>query len=769
MSQIQFRELRGGEKGLELHGSRYQARLEAHPLGIWRVLVWHRPEDQHKPSWIVSPFESQKIEFQLSEQGAQIDSETIGTMDLKRSPFGWSWSFLRALGVSSDSPFLRQDDLPPAGMRHPALDLSDGLPRGSGLTLHFDLQEADAFYGLGERTGFLNKRGRLWKNWTTDEFFHTPQADPLYQSHPFVIVRRGKEYLGVFLDESWYSSFDLGYTDQDTWSIYTAGPTLDLYLIPGPTPEAILERYSALTGRAPLPPLWALGVHQCRWSYPDQESVLAVAEAYQRHNLPLDALWLDIDHMQGYRVFSFSSQRFPEPLQMTRQLEKMGYKTVVIVDPGVKQENNYVVYEAGRKIQAYIRNEQDQELVGEVWPKPVVWPDFSRSDVRSWWGKNQEFYLQEGIAGLWIDMNEPSAFNWKGKTLPLNARQGKSTHAEMHNLYGYQMAQATAEGLLALQPEKRPFVLTRSGGPGIQKFAFVWTGDNSSYWEHLENSLPMLMNLGLSGVPFVGADIGGFSGDSDGELLTRWTWLGALYPFMRNHAGKGSRRQEPWQFGEPWLSHIRKALQFRYQIMPYLYSQAKLSSVSGQPILRPLLFDYPEDSETWALHDQCLLGSDLLAAPALRPEQTKRAVYLPAGHWQDFWTTKRYSGGEWILVDTPLDRLPLFQKSGTALPLLPPGQKSAHAHWDELYWSVAPEDTFAGRVWQDAGEGFEPGYWRELSGSWDGDCLQIIQTPAVSCKVVFPILSQPLRANLSFEYDAGQLILQLSDRAEVNW
>lgn len=769
MSQLSFYTYRVSALALELQGSRFQARFQALPGGIWRLLIWHRPEDSQKSSWVLEPQNIQP--FQTLERTAGLDLSTdVGPgLQLNLAPFYWQFGFLKALGMTCDIPFQRQENLPPAGLRHPALDGSDGLPWGSGLSLNLALAPQDAIYGLGERTGFLNKRGRLWKNWTTDEFFHSPQADPLYQSHPFMLLRRESDYLGLYLDESWYSCFDLGYSDPDSMSIYSAGPTLDLYLIPGPTPVEIVKAFSSLTGRAPLPPLWALGAHQCRWSYPDQESVLAIAEGYRERQLPLDALWLDIDHMEGYKVFSFCKQRFPDPSALTAQLQTMGLRTVVIVDPGVKQEAAYPIYESGRQLQAFIRDQQDREYVGEVWPEPVVWPDFSQPEVRSWWGRCQDFYRTKGVAGLWIDMNEPAVFKTPGKTLPLNLRQGKHSHAEMHNLYGYQMAMATWEGLKDRKPDSRPFVLTRSGCPGIQKYALVWTGDNSSYWEHLEMSLPMLMNLGLSGVPLVGADIGGFSGDCDGELLLRWTQLGVLYPFMRNHAGKGSRRQEPWQFGEPWLSLIRSALELRYQLLPYLYSLAKLASERGDPLLRPLLYAYPEDPQTWQIHDQCLLGPDLLAAPVLRPGQSRRAVYLPAGAWQDFWTGKRYQGQEWILCETPLAQMPLFQRCGSALPLVAPALFTTDAWWKDLIWKVAPDQTILGRVWQDAGDGDSPGQWRELTGSWDGQELILNQTPTHASLVQMPVFHGPLRGNVSYEYQAGQLSLALHSQALLEW
>lgn len=744
MSLITFQSTHLHEQQLHLQSPSAQALVTALDHDIWRCLVYHRSEDRHKATWAVQQREPRHLE--ISEQGEAQQALTLNQqLSLELNPFRFSWQGLSSLALLMEPVTTRLQELPAAQLEeedphlfqgHPVRDKLDGMVFGAGLTLEFNLGPDESFYGLGERTGFLDKRGRLWHNWTTDQFFHMPKADPLYQSHPFVIVRQGGHYLGVYLDESWYSNFDLGFRQLDRWSLHTAGPTLDLYLIPGPSPADVLKRYLWLVGKAPMPPLWALGAHQCRWSYPEQEVALEVAQQYRAHQLPLDAIWLDIDYMDSFKVFSFSSQRFPEPQAMVGQLAEMHLRTVVIVDPGVKREEGYNIYEQGKAMQAFIRDRRDQELVGEVWPSPVVWPDFVQPQVRSWWGQLHSYYLDLGVAGIWNDMNEPAAFKWPGKTLPLDARQGRFSHAEVHNLYGLQMAQATYEGLTQLQPDKRPFILTRSGSPGIQQYAWVWTGDNASYWEHLEGSIPMILNLGLSGVPFTGADIGGFSADCDGELLACWTWLGVAYPFMRIHAGKRSRRQEPWQFGEPWLSSCRAALEFRYQLLPYLYTLTHQATLDGLPLMRPLLLDYPDDPETWQLSEQFLLGPDLLVAPVLRPAQRRRLVYFPAGEWFDFWTGQAYAGQQWQMIEVSFERLPLFQRGGSAIPLQAVRQYTTDAYWQELRWQMAPADQIRGQVYRDSGEGAVDGELETLTGAVvDGKCQLSSDTPGKACHV----------------------------------
>lgn len=725
MWSVQYQQVTFKDNILYLEHSHSWAQVTLLPGGVWRILAGHRLQDRQKGSHVIKTQERLPFECQQIHQTVLLEAPEIMPLTLELSPFRWQWGawessqLLSGLGQPLNQPVSRE--------LHPVQAENDGLPVGNGYTWTLPAQTDDHYYGLGERTGFLDKKGRRWVNWTTDESNHQPNADPLYQAHPFMLGHRENTFAGFYLDETWYSSFDLGFSDPDNLQWHTAGPTLDLYVIPGPAPAQVLEHLSQLTGRIERPPLWALGTHQCRWSYPQQSLVTAVAQEYRRHDLPLEAIWLDIDYMDGYKVFTFSPERFPHPEQLVAELREQGIRTVVIVDPGVKQEAGYAVYESGSKIQAFVRNERDEELVGEVWPKPAVWPDFSRATVRQWWAKWLAFYTDKGIAGIWNDMNEPSAFNWKPRTLPLKSRQGSGTHAEFHNLYGSQMALATWQGLKQQNPDKRPFILTRSGFSGIQRHAWVWTGDNSSCWEHLEMSIPMLLNLGLSGVPLVGADIGGFFGHADGELLARWTWLGAFYPFMRNHSGKTSRRQEPWEFGEPWLSIIRSALRFRYTLLPYLYTLADEASQNGYPLWRPLWWEPFAEPITLTIHDQFFLGEALMVAPVLRPQQSQRLVWFPAGQWQDFWSGQMYAGPEWHIVPVVPENIPVFQRAGTAIPLTTTALSTTSAWWSPLIWRVVPGEQIQGQVFMDDGDGYAPGQRGILqgthkNGAWELTC-----------------------------------------------
>lgn len=735
MHHVRFTEQRRDGNDLLLHGPLWRARVQLLPVGVWRLCVWQRPEDAPKSSLNVAAMPGTAFDADVDADGMwRLAAPGAEPLDMCLAPFSWTWNGMHAESLESQRrrPLRQLPDRAHApGIDGNALaEVNDGLPLGGGLTLTLHEPRTRRCYGLGERTGFLDKKGRIWENWTTDEFNHTPRQDPLYQAHPFLLTLDGGTAAGVFLDETWRTLFDLGASEPERTLIHTDGPTFDLYLIPGPEPKDVLRRFTELVGRAPMPPLWALGFHQCRWGYANETTVRAVVEEYRQHRIPLDAIWLDIDYMDGYKVFTFSPDRFPDPAALTADLRRKGVRTVVIVDPGVKKEPGYAVYESGHTGTHYVRNARDEEFVDRVWPAPAVWPDFTRADVRAWWGEWHRVYVEAGVAGIWNDMNEPSAFGTPSKTLPEAARHGAHTHAEMHNVYGSSMCRATRDGLQRLAPDRRPFVLTRSGFSGIQKHAWVWTGDNHSYWEHLEACIPMLLNLGLSGVPFVGCDIGGFSDDADAELATRWTWLAAFFPFMRNHAGKATRRQEAYAFGEPYTSAMRAAIEQRYRLLPTLYTLARQATEDGLPIMRPLLLDYPQDPDTAAMHDQFLCGPDLLVAPILRPGQTHRLVYLPEGRWQDMRAGTVHTGPTRIVASAGLDSIPLFQRAGSAVALAAPTSHTSTALWETLVWRIVPATGIdsGGCVYEDDGDGPANGTLRTLSAQWDGDCLHLAQS-----------------------------------------
>jgi alpha-glucosidase len=568
------------------------------------------------------------------------------------------------------------------------------------------------YYGFGERTGLLDKRGRRYTCWTTDEYMHQgPSTDALYQAIPFFLGLDGAGHsYGLFLNNTYRSVFDMRGPEQ--YRIEVAGGELDYYVIYGPDPARVVERYTELTGRMPLPPRWALGYQQSRWSYESEPVVRELAAQFRRRHIPCDVIYLDIDHMDGKRVFTWDRERFPDPAGLIADLGAQGFKAIPIIDVGVKHqpEGGYRIYDEGAERGCFIKSSRSADaeyFLCYVWPGLCAFPDFTRAEVREWWGGCYREFLDLGIKGFWNDMNEPAMhdtpYDQPGSASsepPLDTPQGSeeepTTHAEARNVYAYLENQATYSALRRLRPDQRPFLLTRAGYAGIQRYAAVWAGDNGSYWEHLEMSLPQLLNLGLSGVAFAGADIGGFFADGGPELFARWMQLGALYPFARASSAKGCASNEPWVWGEEveWIS--RRAIELRYRLLPYLYTLFEEAARTGAPILRPLFYHYPADGATHAIHDQALLGRDLMLAPVLRPGKACREVYLPAGVWYDLRSGEQLAGPRHILAAAELAApMPLYARGGAIIPTGPALQWTDERPLDRLTLDIYLDDDGA--------------------------------------------------------------------------
>ena len=584
-----------------------------------------------------------------------------------------------------------------------------------------EINPQERFYGFGERAGFLNQRGKRLTHWTTDCLDYTMLTDEMYQAIPFFMSLRPNVGYGLFFNTTFWSQFDVGATQSNTLQLKTKDSELDYYIIYGPEPATVLQTYTQLTGRMLLPPRWALGYHQCRWSYNSETEVRELVKQFRDRRIPCDVIHLDIDYMQGFRVFTWNQKRFPNPKKLIEELKKQGIKVVTIIDPGVKfdAEADYQVCDEGLDKDYFIRRVDGKVFHGYVWPDRAVFPDFMREDVREWWGNLQRNLTDAGVAGVWNDMNEPALndrpfgdLEGDKITFPMDAPSGggedKTTWSETHNLYGMNMARASHEGLQKLRSQERSFVLTRSGFAGVQRYSAVWTGDNHSKWEYLEMSLPMLCNLGLSGVPFVGADIGGFAGDATPELFARWMQVGMLYPLMRGHSMIGTKRHEPWEFGQEVEDICRKYIELRYQLLPYFYTLFWQAASRGEPILRPLVYHYPNDVKTYELYDQVLIGSDLMAAPIYRPGVECRMVYLPIGNWYDWWSGNYYQGSQYIQVDAPLEKMPLFIRAGAIIPLVSVMQYVEELPVNELRLLVAP-GTGEFTLYEDDGHTFAYG------------------------------------------------------------
>lgn len=601
-------------------------------------------------------------------------------------------------------------------------------------TLTLQAPAGEAYLGFGEKVGPLNKRGMKFTFWNTDVQPHHPDTDPLYQSIPFFMgIREGRVW-GFFLDESARSVVDVAKDHPERICWTAESPELDMYFFVGDTPADLIRSYTLLTGRTPLPPLWSLGLHQSRYSYETQAEVRNVIESYRAHQIPLDAVHLDIHHMDAYKVFTFDRHRFPDPKTLSDWSADHGVKLITIMDPGIKKTSDDPIYQEAASQDFLVKTDRGDVFVGEVWPDPAVFPDFTRSEVRTWWGEKHSSMLDSGISGFWNDMNEPSCFSCHsvidpalrfGNTLPDDVRHGTMRHLEAHNLYALGMCKATFEGLKILQPEKRPFIVTRAGFSGIQRYAAVWTGDNSAHWEHMEMNLQLLLSLGLSGIPFVGSDLGGFLGHSSGELVTRWTWLGAFFPFMRNHSAIGTDYQEPWAFPDH-LPFIREAIQFRYRLLPYLYTLMKEAEDTGLPPMRAMSLHHPDLKNH--LCDQFLFGENLLVAPILRPYHTHRSAYFPSKGWMAFDRDEFLQMSEgYGLVSAGLESIPVFLRPGGIVPLTEPALHTSGAMWDTLEWHVhvGAEGRFT--LYEDEGEGYSPGHQTTVRIEHVGQRIRIVR------------------------------------------
>lgn len=596
-----------------------------------------------------------------------------------------------------------------------------------------NMDSNDHFYGFGEKTGFLDKRGEKMEMWNTDVYApHNPETDALYQSIPFFITLRKGNAHGIFFDNTWRTKFDLR-SEIDTYSFKAEAGQLDYYVFIGPTIKEVLGQYTSLTGKMPLPPKWALGYHQSRYSYETEEEVRELANHFLEKKIPLDAIYLDIHYMNGYRVFSFDNDRFPTPKALIEDLKKAGIKVVPIVDPGVKEDPEYPIYQEGIHGNHFCKYLEGNLYFGDVWPGNSAFPDFTSTKVRKWWGEKHKFYTDLGIEGIWNDMNEPAIFN-ETKTMDIKVMHDNDgdpkTHRELHNVYGFLMGEATYEGMKHQLNGKRSFLLTRAGYAGVQRYASVWTGDNRSFWEHLQLALPMCMNLGMSGVAFCGPDVGGFAHDTSAELLVRWTQFGTFTPYFRNHSAINTLRQEPWSFGEETEELIKKYIEQRYVWLPHLYTLFREANQTGIPVMRPLVLEYPTDLNTVNLSDQFMIGDNVIVAPILTPATKHRVVYLPEGNWINYWTDELLVGNKHHLVEAPIDILPIFIKEGTIIPHGSIKQSTATPE-DELTYHIylGGKNTATYRLYEDDGQtfGYEKGetFEQELICEKDNGTISI--------------------------------------------
>ncbi len=556
----------------------------------------------------------------------------------------------------------------------------------------------DAVYGLGEKSGRHNRKGRAFVGWNTDVLNPTEsrpfaerypegdprrdrtstEFDPYYASIPFFYHLRHPvgDTSGSFLDNGYRTDFD--FTAPHEYRVHASGGTWTEYVFAGPGIPAILEAYTWLTGRTAPPPLWSLGYHQCRWDRSDAQRVEAVALAHRDRGIPCDALWLDIEYMDGYRVFTWDHDLFPDPRAMLATLREQGFRVVTIIDPGVKHDPGYAVFDSALEADVLCRTPAGDLYIGQVWPGNTTFPDFTTEQGRRWWGELNAEHVRSGLAGIWNDMNEPATGAIASDRMLFD--HGTVPHERFHNQYALLMAMATTAGLREAMPELRTFVLSRSGFAGIQRYAANWMGDNQARWDHLALSIAMGAGFGLSGQPFVGADVGGFQGDTQPELFLRWMQYGALTPFFRNHTEIGTVDQYAWTFGDTVEDLVRAAISLRYRLLPYLYGAFLTAGETGAPVQRPLVYDHQDDGTVRDVDDEYLLGRDLLVAPVTEPGATARQVYLPDGDWYDWRTDEAYGGRRFLVAPTPMDAIPLYARAGAVVPMWPTAPASTAGH-----------------------------------------------------------------------------------------
>ena len=556
------------------------------------------------------------------------------------------------------------------------------------------------FYGTGEVTGPLKRNDQKVVLWNTDNYgYGKADGKRLYQSHPWIMgVRPDGTAFGILADNSWKQSIE---TDESI-TITSEGPAFRILVIERPNPKELVKALGDLTGKMELPPIWALGYQQSRYSYFPDTQVKEMADEFRERKLPIDVIWMDIDYMDGFRVFTFDKKGFPEPEKLNKYLRDKGFKSVYMIDPGIKVDSNYFVYQQGSAGDHWVLTNEGKEFNGKVWPGQCAFPDFTRPETQNWWASLYKPFMAKGIDGIWNDMNEPAVFDGPDMTMPEdNIHRGggalsRDIHLRYHNVYGLLMVRSSREGILAANPDLRPFILSRANYLGGQRYAATWTGDNKSSWEHLKMSIPMSINLGLSGQPFNGPDIGGFVDDADAELLGQWMALGAYYPFSRNHSAKDTKYQEPWVFGEKIESASRTALNRRYMLMPFLYTLFKEASVTGLPVMRPVFMADPKDKKLRDEQEIFMWGDDMVIVPswAENPE-------LPDGDWKTLRLDKTPDKDKYQAV--------LKIRDGAIIPTGPVIQNTTEYSIDSLtlYVNLDKKMKASGRLYYDDGNGFD--------------------------------------------------------------
>jgi alpha-glucosidase len=573
-------------------------------------------------------------------------------------------------------------------------------------------QNAESYYGMGDKATHSNLKGKRVHNWCTDQYAYGKDQDPLYKAVPFYCGLHKNIAYGIFFDNTFKTHFDFAHERRNVTSFWADGGEMNYYFFYGPEMSKVIKAYTNLTGTPELPPMWAMGYHQSKWSYFPESNVKALAKKFRDLKIPCDALYLDIDYMDGFRCFTWDKKKFPDPKRMISELNGDGFKTVVMIDPGIKIDKDYSVYQEAMENDYFCKRGDGPFMRGKVWPGECHFPDFTNPKVREWWAElYKEFMSELGVHAVWNDMNEPAVMEVPSKTAPLDTRHNYDgypcTHRKAHNIYGMQMVRATYEGIKKYVYPKRPFVITRAAYAGTQRYSSTWTGDNVATWEHLWLANVQVQRMCMSGMSFVGSDIGGFAEQPNGELFARWIQLGIFHPFCRVHSSGDHGDQEPWSFDSDVTDIVRKFIELRYQLLPYLYTMFWRYSKNGEPMLQPLVYFDQEDPQTHFRTDEFIFGEQILVCPIQEPNAQGRRMYVPRGKWYNYWNDEVVEGGKEQWVEADIDIIPLFVKEGSIIPKFPVQQYVGELDFKELdlevYFRIGVQNS---AVYEDDQDGY---------------------------------------------------------------
>ncbi len=709
--------------GLLAHSGDEALEITALRPDVLRVRSWRGATAPENASWAVLP--------EALHSTASVSPEAMG---FSTASLHIGLDSALALTVTDSNGHVLQQDAEPVERR------------GHDFRTYKRRTDDDHFFGLGDKPGPLDRSGEAFTMWNTDRFGWQESSDPIYKSIPFFLQMREGRTLGIFFNNTYRSFFDFGREKPSEYSFGSEDGPLDYFLLYGPAPKQVLRSYAWLTGPTPLPPLWSLGFQQSRYTYSPESELTDVEHRLRADRIPCDALWLDIDFQKNNMPFTVDPERFPHFPQLVKDLAADKFHLVVITDlhiahqPGV----GYAPYDSGTAGDQFVKRPDGSTYVGTVWPGPAVFPDFTQQRTQLWWGSLFKEFVADGVAGFWNDMNEPAVFNTSTKTMPDDVQHRIDTpgflkrttdHREIHNVYGMLNSEGTYDGMRALRPNERPYVMTRASFAGGQRYAVTWTGDNSATWNHLRMTVPQLMNLGLSGFSSGGADVGGFAGSPPADLLTKWLEVSAFQPIDRDHSAKGTRRHEVWVDGPVHEAIRRRFIEERYRLLPYLYTVSEHTAHDGVPLMRPLFVEFPEATSDGHPLDldaggsEFLVGPDLLVAPNPSPEEVAPyEVHLPPGTWYDYWTGEHFDRStktqsrdleqrdqlhpaQPLMITPTLEALPVYVRGGSILPIEPLTQSTEETPQGPLTLRIyPPTDTNAsctGEVYTDDGHTFD--------------------------------------------------------------